>query len=358
MTDDIRFILESAIRAPSGDNTQTWRFVVRDLVIEVWDCAPHDVEYRLLSNGRAGWVALGAVIENACIAASLRGYLAHVSYAPHPPQERLIATLELTKDASVAPDPLAGAIPDRATNRRPYRRDPLSATERATLLASTGNTEGTSTLHLVEKREDIESLARLVSLHDELIFSNQWLHRLLFSRVTWTRREDKRTRTGLYFPTLETPPFTWAAMQLLRHWWLTKLGSYIGLHKFIALEQRGVYRHASAYGLVLVRGEREQDWLEAGRAVERIWLTATGAGLALQPHTAMIYLPRAIESGLSDAYLNAHERERIIEAYDAIQRIFGVEEGTPAFLFRIGHGRPPSARSSRLLFESVVTVET
>jgi hypothetical protein len=34
-----------------------------------------------------------------------------------------------------------------------------------------------------------------------------------------------------------------------------------------------------------------------------------------------------------------------------------VHDQTLAFLFRIGHGRPPSARTSRLPLEEVVTLE-
>ena len=358
MDDDIRFILENAIRAPSGDNTQPWRFMVRNDLVEVWNRAPQDATSRLLDTSFfSSSIACGAVIENAVIAATALKCRTEVRLFPDASQPRLVAVLSFVKDAKIAADPLATAIPRRATDRKPYRRLALTRAERDALLTAASERAGGATLLLCEDPAVINALARNASLHDELVFSNRAVHDFLFSRITWTKRENARKRVGFYFPTLETPPFIWGAMQLLRHWWITKLGTFLSLQRAIAWEQRMVYRHAGAYGLVLSRGNELTDWVEAGRLIERVWLAATNLGLNVQPLTAPIFLSIGIEAGVSTGFFSAEERRRILDARHTIERVFDAKGSTLAFMFRVGHGKPPSARTSRLPIEETAHVE-
>jgi len=188
------------------------------------------------------------------------------------------------------------------------------------------------------------------------MFGTKPLHDYIFSHINWTKSEDRRRRVGFYFPTLAAPPFTWGAMQLLRHWWIMRLGIALGLHRLIALEQRFVYRRAGAYGIVLARGDSPTDWMRVGRLVERIWLAATNAGLSLQPLTGVIFL--TIGSGTEEGKrtFTLDERNRLKEARENIARIFGVEDRTLAFMFRIGRAKPPSAHTSRRPFEQMVDI--
>lgn len=357
LSDDIRYILTSALLAPSGDNSQPWHWVVRGDTLELWQVP--DESPKAISVNRVGdvpsYIGLGAAIENAVIAASSRGYLATVAYAPDPAQPMLAATLVLSRDAQGAPDRLAAFLEKRETNRKRYARTLLSFDERAALVSANGD-GAWGEVRLLDDRPSINTLAAAASLHDELIFTTKVMHDFLFSRINWTKREDARKRTGFYFPTLAAPPFTWGAMQLLRHWWILRIGIALGLHRYIVAEQRSVYRRAAAYGIVISRGRSPADVMRAGRLIERTWLAATAAGLSFQPLTGVIYLADLLETKVGRHVFSPHQQQRIKDAAAEIARAFGAEEETVVFLFRTGHGKPPSSRTSRRPFEHMVSV--
>lgn len=352
MNDDIRFILEQALHAPSGDNTQTLRWAVHGTALELLRESENDLISKISAN-RGFFVALGAMIENAVIAATARGYRLTPSYFPNPARPELVAVLILAKDASVAPDPLLNVLLERVTNRRVYERKPLLSDERALLLAA-GGASGDFEFKLIEDRRSIDVLAKAASAYDQLIFSTKILHDNFFSLVNWTKCEDDRRHIGFYFPTLAAPPFTWSAMQLLRHWWIMKLGIAIKLHQLIALEQQHVYRRSGAYGIVLSRGDEPSDWVAAGRLVERLWLTATKAGLSVQPLTGTLFLERGIETEEGQRMFSPEQQSQIKKGYKNIMHVFDVEGKTPVFMFRLGHGKPPAARTSRRPFAQMV----
>lgn len=66
-------IIEYAIKAPSGHNTQPWKFKLMDNSIEIhpdFDCSLPVVD----SNHRELYISLGCAAENLCLAANESGY--------------------------------------------------------------------------------------------------------------------------------------------------------------------------------------------------------------------------------------------------------------------------------------------
>ncbi|KKQ47115.1 MAG: hypothetical protein US66_C0019G0001, partial [Candidatus Moranbacteria bacterium GW2011_GWD2_37_9] len=124
-------------------------------------------------------LALGTAIENACIAATARGYRVTVSYFPNSPEPTLVALLILAKEVAVKCDPLSHALPERATNRKPYSRKPLQPGDFAMLLDS-GKDDELGEIKLLDDRPSIDALAATASLHDELMFSVKGLHDYIF----------------------------------------------------------------------------------------------------------------------------------------------------------------------------------
>ena len=75
-------ILDLARWAPSGDNTQPWRFEIIDehhLIVHAFDTRDHCV-YDL--DGRPSQIALGALLETIAIAASVHGLRAEFRRRP------------------------------------------------------------------------------------------------------------------------------------------------------------------------------------------------------------------------------------------------------------------------------------
>ena len=90
------------------------------------------------------------------------------------------------------------------------------------------------------------------------------------------------------------------------------------------------------------------DWIEAGRALQRFWLTATSLGLQLQPEFAPLVFSEYARRGqrfsrLPSAWRQAatlRERFESVVGPDTLARA--------VFMGRVGHGPPATARSVRL----------
>ena len=129
---DLEQVLDLARWAPSGDNTQPWLFETDgpDRIVVRGRETGRDGVYDL--DGRARFLALGALLETLAIAATTVRRKTQVrrlpSYGPPPAFD-----VEFPPDAKRPPDPLAGAIRIRTVQRRPLSRRPLTAEERRLL---------------------------------------------------------------------------------------------------------------------------------------------------------------------------------------------------------------------------------
>lgn len=81
-------ILNAAVSAPSGDNCQPWRFVVRDNVIFLYDIPELDTSLYNW-NSISSLLAHGALLENIKISATNFGYSAFIDTAPFGEEKHL-----------------------------------------------------------------------------------------------------------------------------------------------------------------------------------------------------------------------------------------------------------------------------
>ncbi len=134
----IEAILDLARWAPSGDNTQPWHFEIVDdghAVVHGFDTRDHCV-YDL--DGRPSQLSIGALIETAAIAASGLGMRMQSVRRPGLPETQPTFDLQFSTDNLVQRDPLHDFITQRSTQRRPFARTPLTATQKAELESSVG----------------------------------------------------------------------------------------------------------------------------------------------------------------------------------------------------------------------------
>ncbi|WP_439853214.1 Acg family FMN-binding oxidoreductase [Bacteroides fragilis] len=120
MKTDFIQIASYASKAPSGHNTQPWKFHITDSTITV---LPNlDVALPVVDrNNRELFISLGCAVENLCIAASYFGYTTHIIECSI---EAII--LELTKNALTIEDSLFHQIEKRQTNRNIYNGNKIS----------------------------------------------------------------------------------------------------------------------------------------------------------------------------------------------------------------------------------------
>lgn len=346
-------ILTAAAAAPSGDNSQPWRFVVREQEIDFHYLPEKDNE--LLNHEEGGTlIALGAAIANAELEAYAQGYTPHITFHD---TGACVATMALHAGGTLsgADAPLREAILKRHTNRKAYAVQPLPDPIRAGLLSPQIVDAGEPALVLVESRSDMKVLARALTTMEEIALSTEALHKLFFGDIFWSDEDNRAGHSGLHIKTLELPPPAQALFKVLRHWSVTRALSRIGFHKAIANMNATQNASASAFGIITAVQTGRDTYLKTGRLLERAWLFAVAHGLSLQIVTGVTFLARSLATPSAAAHFSVEAKESIAHAYERIRAQAGAGR-IPVLVFRIGEGGVPTEVSYRRAPEATFTV--
>jgi nitroreductase len=347
----IEQVLDLARWAPSGDNTQPWRFEItgeRSCVVHAFDTRRHCV-YDL--TGAPSQIAVGAMLETARIAATGIGMRADVvrleSDEEHP---RFAVTL--VEDAAVRPDPLIPFITARCTHRRPYSRRPLTAAEKQALQVSVGSAYSLLWLEGPRRTE----VARLLFASAKIRLTIPEAYEVHRSVIDWHAQfsETKIPDQAVGLDPVGLALMRWA----MKSWRRTHfLSTYLGgtLLPRIQLELLPALGCAAHVAIVAERPPASIDhWLRAGAAVQRLWLTAASLGLQHQPEMTPLIFAGYADRGLAFTS-SPSAREAAGRIARRIDGLLANPRGRQAvvWLGRTGEAAAPPTRSTRIPLDSL-----
>ena len=339
-------ILELARWAPSGDNTQPWRFEIvdeRHLAVHGFDTRDH-VLYDF--DGHASHMAHGALLETMRIAASGMGLEARWAIRPGTPDTAPVYDVELTPAASLSPDPLLPFIRERVVQRRPMSTTPLTAAQREALAAAPG---AGYRVQFFESFGDRRKVAGLLwdNAYIRLTCPEAFeVHREI---IEWGARFSKdRIPEGA----VGIDPLTGKLMK----WVMKSWGRVEFFNRYLAgtvapRVQLDVLPALGCAAHILLRVERPPaavgDFVQAGIAMQRLWLTATAQGLHLQPEmTPVIFRWYAQARRPVSAVPDINSRVSALSA--SFEGIAGASAADAfAFFCRVGRSAAPESRSIR-----------
>ncbi|MGZ8215926.1 ThiF family adenylyltransferase [Methylomagnum sp.] len=344
-------ILDIARWAPSGDNTQPWRFEISDgqhFTIRSHD-ARKDGVYDL--DGRSSRLAIGGLLESIAIAAAEFGFRAEFRRHSDPPT--LVIEVGLNRDPAVALSPLFPYIPLRATQRRPLSRAALTLEEKARMEEIAG--AGHRILWL-EGGKARRRVANLLFRNAQIRLSIPEAYEVHKSIIQWSSQfsKDRIPDRALGLDPLTRRLMRWS----LGSW---KRAQFFGANAAGTLVPRLELDWLPAYGcgahFALVAESKSagiDEDIEAGRAMQRVWLMATRLGLQMQPEMTPVIFARYVREGRrftvdEKAYGLA---ERLAENFAAMLGPDVLER--TVFFGRVGRGRAPESRSVRLPLEKLM----
>jgi len=342
-------LIAAAIRAPSGDNTQPWRFVVdtdgRRIELHVdesRDPSPMNAGQRMSR------LALGAALENMIRAAESLGWDIELDDPPAP----ALASVRLV-ECPPAQRELDPTITARVTNRHVYDGRALSWDLAAKLEHQTPDQDGVCT-HWIVDRDRISALASLIGRSDALMLGEPSMRRAFLENIRFDLPWGAEAEEGLSLASLELSTPDRLALRIIPRIpnWLLKIGG--AARKFAAT---GCKLVASSSGICVVvepDGKPESE-LIAGRAMQRAWLALTAHGLAAQPMMSLAILESVVSRGTPQllASLGRERAEALVEEFRNLVADGG--RGSIAFIMRFGFAPPPTAVTKRLpLFASVI----
>lgn len=350
-TGAMRAILELARWAPSGDNTQVWRFEVLapdHVAVHAWDTRA-DTVYDL--DGHPSQISMGALLETIAIAASAHGLRADAARRAGSPAERPVFDVRLVPDQAVAASPLVDAITRRTVQRRPMSTRPLTEGEMHALEQAAG--------------PDYE-IAWLAS------FGERWrAARLMFNnaRLRLTMPEAYEVHKRIIHWGVSTSPDRVPDRALgvdagtlkLMKWAMHSWGRLSTVNKVMGtwaprMQMDFIPGLACAAHFVLKAKRAPQgidDYVQAGRAVQRFWLTVTALGLHMQPEmTPLIFSKYVREQRQFTGAAELHGMAAQLE-HEANALVF-TDSLHPVYMGRVGAGPAPTARSERLPLEQLL----
>lgn len=341
--EDLKRILALGVRAPSGDNLQPWRFTASGDTVSVFGVFNDE---KPLADRIGGLIGCGAAIENMVIAAHALGYRAAVTEPGGAQSQEHLADIAFAKTEEKKDKELAEEIPKRITNRKRFSRARLSTDERQALLASALPFRERITLRITESRPAMRALARDLAINVRLFIEDPSFHRYFFGNLRWSRAEVAKTRDGIPVRALRLNPLERTELKLMRSWPIARFFSRFGAARLAGGAYTDKYLSAGAFITILARGNSVPELLAGGRALERLWLTASRAGFGIQPIAGFIMGQDA--SGLRGVEMVAPNLQRNArQSYADIRKTLGLTDETIIIILRVGKAKVISGETLR-----------
>ena len=345
-------VLDLARWAPSGDNTQPWRFSIEAtdrIAVLGHDTRDHCV-YDL--DGHASQVSLGALLETISISATRFGLRAHVAPRAESPVDRPIFDVTFKLDPGCTEDQLVAEIRTRSVQRRPFTFRRLSKSQRQTLERAV---QPGYEVVWFETWSDRLKVAWLNFVNAKIRLTIPEAYAVHKAIIAWDAQfsEDRipSAALGASRSTLRAMRWgleSWNRIDFLNHFLAGSLPTRIELDLI-----PGLACGAHCVLLADCPPVTIDDYVAAGRAVQRFWLTVTALGLQFQPqYTPLVFARYAREGRHFSAHPHALRQAENIG--NLLGGLLKNSASRAVFMGRIGVGKQPTARSIRLPLERLL----
>lgn len=251
-------LIRKAILAPSGHNAQAWKFSVtdnNDIIISPDFSRSLPV---IDPKNRELYISLGCAVENISIFAESIGFTSVIN------EFNGNVTISFTETHSVKNTSLAKAIDSRQTNRSVYSGKIIP--DEQILQLKQGNL-------CIYKHDSAEfkQLCKLVDIANTAQMNNPNFKQELKQWLRYNEHEAKQSGDGLSYDTLGTlniPSF------------LRKLVVPLGLNADSQNKSDLKKLLSSSHFAVFTANDTISEWINTGRTLERVLLTAETLGIA------------------------------------------------------------------------------
>jgi nitroreductase len=264
--EQLAFLVEYAVLAPSTYNTQPWRFVLEEDAVQLYADSDRMLP-GLDPDGRELWMSCGAALFHLRIAAHHYGYAPVIRTWPDGGEDNHIATIRLGPacEPTLRQEHLFSAIQKRRTVRDDFDDRPVSGSEVERLIRA-ADREGADLV--AASRSDRPYLAEWSVEAGRVLATDPAVRK---EWAAWGAvdpdRDDGVPRTSRHLGVLRThtAPF------------LVRLP---GGFTRVAAESSERIEAAPCIVVLATRQDDRPAWLDAGQALDRVLLQATAFGLA------------------------------------------------------------------------------
>ena len=265
--EQLRFLLQYAVLAPSGHNTQPWLFKIDGDAVELYADRTRALPV-VDPDDRELTISCGAALFQLRIALRHFGYAGVVATLPDADDPDLLARIRLgnKRDATTEENALFDAICKRRTNRQAFEQREVPA-EMLIALQQEAHAEG-AWLSIMQTMDDRNAIADLIALGDRMQWADKHFRREL---AAWTRPHRGRRSDG-------TPTYALSFGNLISYASL-RAGRTFDLGDGQAASDRQIATGSPVQAVLGTDVDTAYDWLLAGQALGRILLYARSQGV-------------------------------------------------------------------------------
>lgn len=304
-------ILEYTVKAPSGHNTQPWKFKTGPDFIRIYP----DYSRRLPVvdfDDHALFISLGCALENLLIAAHHFCYETKVEYNLQEGEKEHIH-IGLGKGNPAKNEILFEAIDKRQSTKNTYDGKAIPQ-EHILKLKEAANQDGVI-LNFIHEQSQFEQVVELIKEANVRQFSNRDFKNELFSWIRFNEKLAQATKDGIRSATMGSPSVpTWLGRLIFR---------FFVSPNSEAAKCAGLVKSSSALVLFTAVKNDKETWIKLGQSFERVALTSASLGI----HHAHVNMP-------------CEE----LPVRNKLKRLFGFTIEEPLLLIRLGYSaRMPGA---------------
>jgi len=301
-------LISFAVCAPSGHNSQPWKFQVKNNeIIIIPDFTKHLAVVD--STDRELFISLGCALENLQIAALHYGYSSNYVYE----NEKIIVTFEKKEDNSNSDDTLFSAIEKRHTHRGNFSGEIISEKQ----LPSIENSENASVLVFDSKSKETKIIREKIVEGNKIQMSDDDFRNELVSWMRFNKGHIEETHNGLCYNVLGFPATP------------TFMGKMI-IKMFLKPDAQNktdeeINASASHFCLFTIKENTIQNYIELGKLLEQYLLKITSLDLSYSFSNQPCEIPELSEKLKNELNINDY----------------------PAVIIRLGYGKKPKNFSPR-----------
>lgn len=262
----LRFVLNYAVLAPSGHNTQPWLFRLSGDKVELYADRTRGLPV-VDPEDRALTISCGAALFYLRVAPRHFGYAGEVETFPDPEEPDLLARVRLGVEQGAAEEEqrLFRAIPKRHSNRQAFEDRQVPEQLLCTLQAAAW--EKGAWLYIAEEADAKHKIADLISEGDRIQHADKRFRREL---AAWMH--SNRSRDGVPGYVFGFGDIMSAAGPLMVRTFDMGSGQ--------AAKDRQLAEGSPVLAVLGTEGDTPADWLAAGQALARVLLRAQAEGVS------------------------------------------------------------------------------
>lgn len=344
---ELEKIVEAGCKAPSGGNSQPWRWLYKNKCLYVFNAFQPSASL-LDFKSRASLIALGAAIENVRITSAALGYTCTVDHFPDSNNNSLVGALRFfsiqIKDGN--DERLARAVSTRNTNRKLGVRKEIKQ-EILNLLIKTAHEVEGADLYFITDPVHLSAAGNVLGELEKIRLLDKSGHIDFVNEMRWTAEENELKRDGIDIRTLDITNSERSGLEISKNAEVINLLSeWNGGGAFKKLTQKAI-DSAGAIGIITMPGGSDLNYLNGGRALQRVWLEANVNSIAFQPVSASLFIYNRLFEG-NGVGLTPATCVRLREIRSEFERALRLpERSKEIFIFRLSISGEPEIVSLR-----------